>query len=100
MPKGRFERQTSHFRNWVTRDGAPGPSGIGGFAGERARYHLYVSLAGPWAHRTLILRRLKGLANICGVLPVRRPCRALSLLRPPEGPIGLIMVKGVGTFQP
>ncbi len=58
---GRFERKESAFRNWVTADGAPGPSGEGGFAGEAGRYHLYVSLACPWAHRTLIVRALKGL---------------------------------------
>jgi glutathionyl-hydroquinone reductase len=58
---GRFERAGSVFRNWVTPDGAPGPSGRGGFKGEPGRYHLYVSLACPWAHRTLIFRRLKRL---------------------------------------
>lgn len=60
---GRFERKASAFRNWVTPDGAPGPSGVGGFPAERGRYHLYVSLACPWAHRTLIMRRLKGLED-------------------------------------
>lgn len=60
---GRFERKASAFRNWVTPDGAPGPSGTGGFPAERGRYHLYVSLACPWAHRTLIVRRLKGLKS-------------------------------------
>jgi putative glutathione S-transferase len=58
---GRFQRQESGFRNWVTSDGAPGPSGEGGFKAEPGRYHLYVSLACPWAHRTLIFRALKGL---------------------------------------
>lgn len=58
---GRFERQPTAWRNWVTPDGAPGPSGEGGFAAESGRYHLYVSLACPWAHRTLIFRTLKGL---------------------------------------
>jgi putative glutathione S-transferase len=58
---GRFERKPSQFRNWVTADGAPGPTGEGGFKAEPGRYHLYVSLACPWAHRTLILRALKGL---------------------------------------
>ena len=57
---GRFERPPSAFRNWVTADGSPGPTGTGGFVAERGRYHLYVSLACPWAHRTLIMRRLKG----------------------------------------
>ena len=64
---GRFERQESQLRNWVTRDGSPGPSGEGGFKAEPGRYHLYVSLACPWAHRTLIVRRLKGLEDIISV---------------------------------
>ena len=58
---GRFVRRAPQFRNWITADGAPGPSGTGGFKGEARRYHLYVSLACPWAHRTLIFRTLKGL---------------------------------------
>jgi len=61
---GRFVRQESQFRNWVTPDGAPGPSGEGGFRAEPGRYHLYVSLACPWAHRTLIFRKLKGLESM------------------------------------
>lgn len=59
--KGRFVRKASQFRNWVTSDGSPGPSGEGGFKAEPGRYHLYVSYACPWAHRTLIFRALKGL---------------------------------------
>jgi putative glutathione S-transferase len=59
--KGRFVRSESRFRNWITADGAPGPSGEGGFRAEAGRYHLYVSYACPWAHRTLIFRALKGL---------------------------------------
>jgi putative glutathione S-transferase len=58
---GRFVRSESQFRNWITADGSPGPSGEGGFEAEAGRYHLYVSLACPWAHRTLIFRKLKGL---------------------------------------
>lgn len=58
---GRFVRQESQFRNWVTPDGSPGPSGSGGFKAEPERYHLYVSYACPWAHRALIFRALKGL---------------------------------------
>lgn len=58
---GRFIRSESQFRNWITADGAPGPSGEGGFKAEPGRYHLYVSLACPWAHRVLIMRALKGL---------------------------------------
>ena len=59
--------ENSQFRNWVTPDGAAGASGEGGFRAEPGRYHLYVSLACPWAHRTLIVRRLKGLESIVGV---------------------------------
>jgi putative glutathione S-transferase len=59
---GRFQRPDSRFRNWITRDGSAGPTGTGGFPAESGRYHLYVSYACPWAHRTLILRALKGLA--------------------------------------
>ncbi|MDJ0926590.1 MAG: glutathione S-transferase family protein [Gammaproteobacteria bacterium] len=61
---GKFVRSTSQFRNWVTADGAPGPTGNGGFKAEAGRYHLYVSWACPWAHRTIIYRRLKGLENV------------------------------------
>ena len=61
---GRFMRRASQFRNWITSDGSPGPSGEGGFKAEAGRYHLYVSLACPWAHRTLIFRALKGLEGI------------------------------------
>jgi putative glutathione S-transferase len=64
---GRFERSASQFRNWVTADGSPGPSGSGGFKAEPGRYHLYVSLACPWAHRTLIFRKLKGLERMIDV---------------------------------
>src|SRR6056297_137287 len=64
---GKFERESSEFRNWITPDGRPGPSGEGGFAAESGRYHLYVSLACPWAHRTLIFRALKGLGPHIGV---------------------------------
>lgn len=67
---GRFERQASLFRNWVTPDGAPGPSGEGGFPAEAGRYCLYVSLACPWAHRTLIARELKGLQDLIEVIVV------------------------------
>jgi putative glutathione S-transferase len=64
---GRFVRSTTTFRNWVTPDGAPGPSGEGGFPAEPGRYHLYVSYACPWAHRTLIFRALKNLKDMIPV---------------------------------
>lgn len=60
---GKFIRSESQFRNWITADGAPGPTGQDGFAAESGRYHLYVSAACPWAHRTLIFRQLKDLAD-------------------------------------
>jgi len=62
--RGRFERPDSGFRNWVTADGSAGPTGDGGFKAEAGRYHLYVSYACPWAHRTLIFRVLKGLEGM------------------------------------
>ena len=65
--KGGFVRQISGFRNWVTPDGSAGPTGEGGFAAEAGRYHLYVSLACPWAHRTLIFRKLKKLEDLITV---------------------------------
>jgi putative glutathione S-transferase len=61
---GRFERPASRFRNWVTADGSAGPSGEGGFPAEPGRYHLYVSHACPWAHRTMIFRKLKQLEDL------------------------------------
>ena len=67
---GRFVRKDSAFRNWITADGSPGPTGTGGFKAEAGRYHLYVSLACPWAHRTLIMRRLKGLEAMIDVSAV------------------------------
>ncbi|WP_219097031.1 glutathione S-transferase family protein [Pseudomonas sp. UMAB-40] len=64
---GAFQREQAQRRNWLTADGKPGPTGVGGFAAEAGRYHLYVSLACPWAHRTLILRKLKGLESLIDV---------------------------------
>lgn len=61
--KGRFLRADALFRNWITPDGSPGPSGSGNFPAERDRYHLYIGHACPWAHRTLIFRSLKGLED-------------------------------------
>ncbi|WP_412565283.1 glutathione S-transferase family protein [Thalassobius sp. MITS945101] len=60
---GAFKRTEASFRNWITADGSAGPSGEGGFKAESGRYHLYVSYACPWAHRTLIFRALKGLSD-------------------------------------
>lgn len=67
---GRFKRTEPKFRNWVTPDGSAGPSGTDGFAAERGRYHLYVSLACPWAHRTVVFRKLKGLEEVIGMTEV------------------------------
>ena len=74
---GEFVRWESGFRHWVTPDGSPGPSGEGGFKAESGRYHLYVSYACPWAHRTLIVRKLKGLEELISVSVVHP-------LMPPE----------------
>jgi len=63
MQNGRFNRPTTKFRNWITPDGSPGPSGEDGFPAEIGRYHLYISLACPWAHRTMIFRQLKKIEN-------------------------------------
>ncbi|WP_455380164.1 glutathione S-transferase family protein [Acidihalobacter prosperus] len=76
--EGEFVRQDSQFRNWVTTDGEAGPTGEGGFPAEAGRYHLYVSYACPWAHRTLIFRLLKGLESII----------SYSVVHPYMGPEG------------
>ncbi|MCD2173750.1 glutathione S-transferase family protein [Rhizobium sp. C4] len=65
--RGHFKRQESRFRNYVTADGSAGPTGEAGFKAEAGRYHLYVSLACPWAHRTLIFRKLKKLEDLISV---------------------------------
>ena len=67
---GRFVRQTSNFRNWITPDGAPGPTGTGGFNAEAGRYRLYIGLICPWASRTLIARKLKNLDELIPVTAV------------------------------
>lgn len=67
---GEFKRQESQFRNWITADGSAGPGGEGGFAAASGRYHLFVSRACPWAHRTLIFRVLKELQDHIGVTVV------------------------------
>ena len=64
---GRYIRSDAQFRNWVTVDGSAGPTGVGGFKAEPGRYHLYVSMACPWANRTLIFRSLKGLEDSISV---------------------------------
>ena len=86
---GRFERQDSSFRHWVTADGAPGLSGDGGFKAEAGRYHLYVSLACPWAHRTTILRQLKGLENMI----------SMSVVNSFMGPEGWTFAAGPGVVS-
>jgi len=67
---GRYRRPSTLYRNWVTPDGSPGPSGEGGFPAQAGRYHLYVCLACPWAHRTLIFRALKKLDDAISVTAV------------------------------
>ncbi|PMN69194.1 glutathione S-transferase family protein [Enterovibrio norvegicus] len=64
---GKFVREDAGFRSWVTPNGEAGPTGDAGFSAESGRYHLYVSLACPWAHRTLIFRKLKGLESHIGL---------------------------------
>lgn len=68
--EGRFIRQESSFRHWVTADGSPGPTGEAGFKAEPERYHLYVAYICPWASRTLMARQLKGLTDLIGVTVV------------------------------
>lgn len=85
---GRFEREDAGFRNWVTVDGSAGPTGVGGFKAEPDRYHLYVSLACPWAHRTLIYRKLKGLEQI---IPI-------SVVNPYMGENGWTFAEGEGVI--
>lgn len=67
IKNGEYQRKESQFRNWITPDGSAGISGSGGFKAEADRYHLFVSLACPWAHRTLVFRQLKGLENLITV---------------------------------
>ena len=86
--EGRFEREDAGFRNWVTADGSAGPSGIGGFKAEANRYHLYVSLACPWAHRTTIYRKLKGLEDMI----------SLSVVHPFMGDKGWTFAEGTGVI--
>lgn len=60
---GAFVRDSAKFRNWITADGSAGPTGDAGFKAESGRYHLYISNACPWAHRTMVFRALKDLTN-------------------------------------
>jgi len=75
---GHFIRPTTRYRSWITTDGEAGPSGNGGFPAARGRYHLYVALACPWAHRTVIMRMLKGLEEVV----------SMSVVAPLHGPHG------------
>ncbi|WP_299815404.1 glutathione S-transferase family protein [uncultured Roseibium sp.] len=68
---GRFVRKESSFRNWITADGSAGPSGKSGFRAEPDRYHLFVSYACPWAHRTMVFRKLKGLEDLISLSAVQ-----------------------------
>src|ERR1700676_3914563 len=81
---GHFVRPPTRLRNWVTPDGSAGPSGEGGFAAEAGRYHLYVSLACPWAHRTVIFRKLKRLEDVI----------SLSVVEPLMGKEGWVFGSG------
>ena len=85
---GRFVREDAGFRNWVTADGSAGPTGVGGFKAEANRYHLYVSLACPWAHSTTIYRKLKGLEDMI----------SLSVVHPFMGDKGWTFAEGAGVI--
>ena len=85
---GRFKREDAGFRNWVTVDGSAGPSGQGGFKAEANRYHLYVSLACPWANRTTIFRKLKGLEDLISI----------SVVHPFMGDKGWTFAEGAGVI--
>ena len=87
-PTGRFLRPATRFRNWVTEDGRPGPTGTAGFAAARGRYHLYVAHACPWAHRTVIMRMLKGLEDLI----------SMSVVEPLYGPHGWRFGTSPGTI--
>src|SRR5690606_29555722 len=81
---GRFERTEARFRNWITQDGSPGPTGRGGFKAEAGRYHLYISMACPWAHRTLLTRKLKNLENLISISNTRPYMGPLSWSLEPQ----------------
>jgi len=84
---GHFVRPATQFRNWVTPDGGAGPTGEAGFAAEPGRYHLYVSLACPWAHRTVIFRKLKALESVI----------SMSVVSPEMGRDGWTFDKAAGS---
>lgn len=86
---GKFVRSSSQFRNWITEDGAPGPTGKGGFKAEKGRYHLYVCLACPWASRALMMRSLKGLEDVISV----------SVVHPFMGEHGWTFADGEGVIK-
>ena len=86
---GRFKREDAGFRNWVTVDGSAGPSGQSGFKAEANRYHLYVSLACPWANRTTIFRKLKGLEDLI----------SMSVVHPFMGDKGWTFAEGAGVIS-
>jgi glutathionyl-hydroquinone reductase len=71
--RGHFVRAASQFRHWITADGAAGPSGDGGFKAEPGRYHLFVSYNCPWAHRAIIMRKLKKLEDVVSMSLADRP---------------------------
>lgn len=85
---GHFVRKDSQFRNWITADGSAGPTGEGGFKAEPNRYHLYISYACPWASRTLIIRKLKGLEDMI----------SLSVVNPYMGENGWTFEPGEGVI--
>jgi putative glutathione S-transferase len=103
--RGNFIRAASRFRHWITADGAAGPSGDGGFKAEPGRYHLFVSYNCPWAHRAIIMRKLKKLENIISMSLADRPkvegwsySRGIDDLQPSaDGTFHLHQVSGTGS---
>lgn len=71
--RGHFVRADSRFRHWISADGSPGPTGEVGFKAEPGRYHLFVSPSCPWAHRTIIMRKLKNLEDVISMSNADRP---------------------------
>jgi len=83
-------RQDAAFRNWITRDGTAGPTGEGGFRAAPSRYHLYVSLACPWASRAIIFRKLKQVEHFI----------SMSLVDPYMGDQGWAFAAPDGSLRP